>query len=314
MQKRTLLSLAAVTVFIILAFIFLKGHIAEFKNIFNINLKYVALILILSTVNTFIRSVKFKILLKLYGVNLVFKEWFGLTYITALWNYLTPFRAGMSVMAIYLKKKHNLPYTSSVSLTGILYLAQFFIFGLIGIFLAYKAPISEEFRYSIILVFTIIFLVSILMLFFIPLPIRINIRILKHLANSISEFKKARNFSFMLKMIVLDVFRMVVMAFSFYFAFKAFNFNAPIYGCMLLAIFLALSLAISLTPMGLGVNESLIIITSKLMGADVVTGTFVAALDRAVSIIVVFILAPIFSYLIFKKDRISKKVYNPIKA
>ena len=59
--------------------------------------------------------------------------------------------------------------------------------------------------------------------------------------------------------------------------------------------------------MGLGIKDSIIIISSKLIGADILTGVFVAVLDRAVGIILTFILSPIFSYLILKKE---KKMLN----
>lgn len=304
--KKEFISHALLLVFIILGFIFLRKHVHELKNILQVNLWYVVIIFLLKILATLIRGLRLKTLTKVYGLNLRFKEWFGLTIMTTFGNYLSPFRAGGTAMAVYLKKKYNFPYTYSVSLTGVLYLVQFFLLGLLGLFLIFFTSFPEKFKYGAILFFAIIFSISIFLLFIIPLPITINVKILKHLANGFSEFRRVRNFPFMIRMIFLDASRITVVALSIYFAFKAYNFNASFYNCVILTIFEALSLIISLTPMGLGVYESIVIITSKLMGANILTGTFVAALDRAISILAIFVLVPIFSYLLFKKRKPQK--------
>jgi uncharacterized protein (TIRG00374 family) len=287
----------------IIPFIILLGQISGLKKIFEVSLVSVLLISFLKMVNVFFRGLKLKIATKLYGANLEFKEWFGLNYVVTLGNYLTPFKAGTSAMAVYLKKKYGFPYTFWVSLIGVLFLAQCFIFGLLGFFLVLFLPFLEEFRYGLLIFFIAIFLISMFILFFLPLPIKINIKIIRHIANSISEFKRARNFVFMLKMILLDISRVIALALSIYLAFKAFNFNASFYACIIIVIFLELLLIISLTPMSLGTREAIIILISRLIGADILTGTLVAALDRSLSIVGTLIFAPMFSYLIFKKKK-----------
>lgn len=300
-MKKKILSFAILFALAILGYIFLREHAYQFKNILQVNLKYIAILLPLTMTRPFLKGIRLRTLTKLYGLNLTFKEWFGLTILITFGNYISPFRAGASIMAVYLKKKYKFPYTFSVSLTGTLYLATFLLFGLLGIFLTFLITLPEEFKYGLILFFIILVLVSIFLLFFLPSPIRTNIRVLKHLANSISEFRRVRNFSFMFKIMVIDFLRAIALASAFYLIFMAFNFKAPFYACVLMAIISELSIIISLTPMGLGIRESIIIITSKLIGADILTGTFVAALDRAIAIILLLFFTPICSYFLFKK-------------
>ena len=302
-MKKKIIPFIILLVFAILGYIFLRGQISELKKIFEVSIIYVLLISLMKMVNVFFRGLKIKIATKLYGANLEFKEWFGLNYVATLWNYLTPFKAGTSAMAVYLKKKYSLPYTFWVSLVGVLFIAQCLIFGLLGFFLVLFLPFLKELRYGLIIFFIAIFLISMFILFFLPLPIKVNIKIIRHIANSISEFKRARNFSFILKMILLDILRVIALASSIYFVFKAFNFNASFCACMILVIFLELSIVINLTPMSLGTREAIIIIISRLMGADISIGVLVAALDRSLSIGGTLIFAPIFSYLIFKKKK-----------
>lgn len=302
-MKKKIIPFIILLFFAILGYIFLRGQISELKKIFEVSLISVLLISFLKMINVFFRGLKLKIATKLYGVNLEFKEWLGINYVAALGNYLTPFKAGTSAMAVYLKKKYGLPYTFWVSIIGVIFLVQCFIFGLLGFFLVLFLPFLEEFRYGMLIFFIAIFLISMLVLFFLPLPIKINIKIIRHIANSISEFKRARNFIFILKMILLDISRIIALALSIYLAFKAFNFNASFYACIVIVILLELLLIISLTPMSLGTREAIIIIISRLIGADILTGTLVAALDRGLSIAGILIFAPIFSYLIFKKKK-----------
>lgn len=302
-MKKKIIPFIILLFFAILGYIFLKGHVNEFKNILQVNLKYVAVLFFLTLLSPLLKGLRLKMITQRYGLNLAFKEWFGLTILTSVGNYLSPFRAGGTAMAVYLKKRYKFPYTFTVSLTGTLYLIQFFIFGLLGFFLTVFTPFPKNIKLGVMFFFVIIFLISIFMIFFIPLPIRTDKKLLKHLANAISEFRRVRDLSFTLKSVFIDVLRVLVDASTFYLAFKAFNSTAPFTACALMSIFSGLSLIISLTPMGLGVQESSVVLTSKFVGANVLTSTFVAALDRVITIIIIFSLAPIFSYLIFKKQK-----------
>lgn len=301
-MKNKILSFIILLVFAILAYIILQGRINELKNIFQINLKYLIFLFFLTLFRPFLKGLRLKIMMERYDIRLLFKEWFGLTILTVFGNYITPFRAGVSARAVYLKKKHKFSYTSSVSLIGALYLTHIFISCLIGFFLIFFIPFPDNFKSIIMGFFLTLFLISTFILFFIPLPIRMNMKIFKYLTNALSEFRKIRDIPFMLKIILVDVSRLIIEAIFFYSAFKAFGFNALFAACMLMVVFSNLSLILSVTPVGLGVKEALIILTSKLIGADVLIGTFVAVLHRGIAIIIILFLAPIFGYLLLRKE------------
>lgn len=306
-MKRKILSILALVGFAILGVIFLKGRTDELIKILEVDLKYVLIIFILVILSSLFNGHKLKMLIQGYGVKLKFKEAWGLQIVTLFWNCLTPFKGGLSARAIYLKKKYSFPYTFSVSITGVAYLIDFLIYGLFGIIFSFFLPVSNEIKYSLLTFFTIIFLSSIFILFFLPLP-KTNIRILKYVVKSIDEFKHVRKeYLLLFKLSLNTIARLSIITLRFYFAFLAFNFTVSFYVCIVIALFAGLAMVISITPMNLGFRESVVIISSKLFGTGALLGTFVAVLDRAVAMIWIFIAASIFSYILAKDFKIKKE-------
>ena len=56
------------------------------------------------------------------GIRLRFGEWFGLSAMTAMGNYLIAFRGGAAIRGVYLKSKYHFPYSLFLSTVASLYL------------------------------------------------------------------------------------------------------------------------------------------------------------------------------------------------
>lgn len=306
MKAKKILSWLVLVVLIIIGTVFLKNNLNELKNVFNVHMGFVFLILLTVLLRTIFNGLKLKILIGLYGIKLKAKEWFGLQIGSILGNYLIPLKGGVSLRSIYLKKKYNFKYTYSVGIVGMASLVDILVLGILGFVFSLFFPLIG-FKYGLIYFFGIISLVSIYFLFFLPLPIKWNVKLLKHVANSISEFRRLRGESKLLfKIVLLSLGRLFTNAFAFYFAFLAYGFAPTFYECIMMRIMVALSLIVSITPMNLGVQEALIVISSGIIGSDVMTGAFVAALYRATSIVFVFIVGSVFSFILLKS--MKKKV------
>lgn len=312
MKKINILSILILIGFVVVGAIFLKGHTSELKKILEINLMYTIPIFILVILISLFNAYKLIDLLKVYGIKLELKEAWGLQMTALFWNSLIPFQGGLPARAVYLKKKYGLPYTSSASIIGIAYLTDFLIFGLLGIIFSIFIPVPNEIKYSLLIFFGMILLGSGSVLFFLPSNIKTDVKVLKYIIRSVQELRRIRTeYSLLFKLSLNCICRLSMGALKFYFLFYAFNAVLPFYSGMIINLFQAVALVISITPMDLGFRESVVVAGSKLLGIGALLGTFVAVLDRAITMLWVFISAPIFSYILSKNFKIQK-AYKPI--
>lgn len=311
-MKKKVLSIIALLGFSVLGFLFLKGRTHELAKVLEVDLRYVFVLLLLTALSSLLNGHKLKMLIQTYGVNLKFGEWWGIQMMTLFWNDLTPFKGGLSARAVYLKKKYSLSYTRSVSITGIAYLTDFLVFGAAGVILSLFLPVAYEVKYLVLTLFLTVFLGSVFVMFFVPLPIKLNIKLLRHIANSINEIKSTRtNYQLIAKLGINCMLRWLTGALKLYFAFLALGSIVSIYTCLMIDLFIGIAMIISITPMNLGFRESVVVISSKLFGTGTVVGALVAALDRAVGLIWVFVLTPFFGSIMFHDFKYFKK--NPEK-
>ena len=94
---------------------------------------------------------------------------------------------------------------------------------------------------------------------------------------------------------------------GFILAFKTFGIDIPISSALLLASLANLSLLIAITPANLGVAEAVTIFTALAVGISVPQSLAVSLLNRAVQMLVLFVLGPIFSYNLLKKANHNKQ-------
>lgn len=309
MKKRKILPILILIGFIILGIIFLKRHTHELVRILDVDLRYVAIIAVLVVLQSLLRGYKSKILMDIYGIKLKFKEWWGLEIMTEAGNNIIPFKGGTSVRAVYFKKKYQFPYTFFASMTGLSYLIDFLGLGVLGVLVSFFLNVQNEIKYSLLIFFMIISLVSSFILFFIPLPLNVNIRILKHVATSINELRCIRTKYFALFGLSLNfLLRCFATVTRLYLCFLAFGLSLSFYSCFVMGLFIGVSNVISITPMNLGFRESIIIVSAKLFSISPLLGAFVAILDRVIASLLVFITAPTISYLLLNDFKTKKNI------
>ena len=72
----------------------------------------IALDLLYCTINGYVGFLT----LNAFNIKQPFKEWFGLSFVNTLFNYLLPFKVGTVVKATYLKKKYDFAISHSASI------------------------------------------------------------------------------------------------------------------------------------------------------------------------------------------------------
>lgn len=313
-MKKKILSALILVALIILVVFYLKDRVHELKSIFEVNLIYILLILFSLLMTILCDGLKFKVLMDFYDINLKFKEWYGLPNVATFLNYLSPFRAGLSVRAIYLKKKYNFPYTISASTIGMTGIVSLLCYGLLGIVLSFIIQIPFNYKVGFIIFFASTFLIIAAVLFLLPLIPKTNIKILNYVIKSIHELKHIRsNKEVVSKLVVLDMIRLCFYSLRIYFAFKAYNVTVPVFNCFMAGIFATFSYILAITPMGLGVRESLIILVARLSGVSTLFGLYAGILSRVIPLVSYFILGPIFSFMLVKKFWFKSDQSIPVK-
>ncbi len=308
MKKKDFLLIIVLVIFAVLGFVFLKDRVDQFKKIFEINLYYAIPIFLLAVISFIFRGQKLRMLMEHHGIKVGILEYTAIQTLTQFWNYLTPFKGGMSARAIYMKKRYKFPYTSSLSLVGTSYFIDFLFFSLMGLVITLFAPIQESVRYSLLTFFVLLISGSIFVLFFFPkIHLKTNIKILKHILKSIEEFRKIRHkYSLVLKIGLNCILRVLTTSTRYFFIFYAYQYQMPFYACIIIVIFSALANLISITPMSLGFKESAVLLSTKFFQGSAVMGVIVSLIDRVFMMLWVFISAPFFSYILFRKFTFSK--------
>ena len=237
------------------------------------------------------------------GLRLKAMEGYGLAIITGFYNLITPFRGGMAVRAIYLKKKYRFTYTNFLATLAASYVLIFFVASLLGLLsvgLIYLK--TEMINWFIITLFTGIFLFLSFIILFSPTLPQTRYNWINRFINVINGWNIIRkNKQAIIGITLISIFQILLGALSLYLEFKVFGMDLSISAAIFLAAMGSLSLLISITPGGLGISEAIIVFSASTLGITPIQSLSAALAGRLVSVIVLFILGPIFSYLLIKR-------------
>jgi uncharacterized membrane protein YbhN (UPF0104 family) len=103
--------------------------------------------------------------------------------------------------------------------------------------------------------------------------------------------------------LVLAVVQLFILAGMLKLQFLVFGITVSYYSCLLLVSIGIFGLIIAVTPAGLGISEAILVFSAATIGITPTESLSVALLGRAVSFVVLFVLGPIFSYLLVKNKR-----------
>jgi len=247
------------------------------------------------------------LLARKFGVKLDLTEWFGLAMVTAMGNYLTPFYGGMFSRAVYLKQRHSLPYSSFLSVFTASYLIGFTWIGLVGIAGILLVGWQTQIFYWNLLAFFCIVSASTLFLMFGPhVKMRTGGRIGKAIANALDGWDLIRrDFVLIAKLSGLGVVNLLTIALGVYVSYYALGSQVSFGVVLLIAMMATFSLFVGITPGNLGIQEAIISLSSAYLGVGFNVGILASLLLRAVTLLIVFSLGPVFSYILTHKAAVS---------
>jgi uncharacterized protein (TIRG00374 family) len=274
-----------------------------------------------------------KVIVRSFGIDLRFLEWFGLSAVSAMGNYLTPFRGGAAIRAVYLKSRYDLSYPLFMSTLTILYIltlstsAAFGLLASLGLYL-----LSGLFRGILASLFLLLLLSPALVLLLtkvMPVPgtpwrERNNARarhdrgivawILRGMDQLIEILRRivtgwqviSSDSRTLASLFGASMFNAGVTLFMIHFSFAAFGAQLPFLESLVLSNVFMLSSMIPITPSGLGVAEIAVVMISQGFIGDDTLSALSAGLNRSVMIFSSLILGIPFGWILGRNSVTSK--------
>lgn len=301
--KSKSISLIILVSLIFWAAMYVRNHIGEFGIIFNLSFKYFVILLFLSLLQIFLVGLFTKVITGTFGIGLESREWFGLSVVTSLANYLLPFKGGVGLRGAYLKKYHDFPYThflTALVATSIIILFVNSGMGMVGMCLAYAH--HKIFNWIVFATLGTFFFLFLAIIVFSPKLPQFGSNFLNRISSAINtwhEMKRTTPVVFKILLIALlhAFFNILIISF----AFSSFSLKVSLTQAMVISSLSVLSIFIGITPGSLGINEAVIVFSSRLFQITTPQGLLVATLTRVVTLFWVFTLGPIFSYILISR-------------
>lgn len=133
MNKKRIFQILVLIILIVWFAVYFYQNIDDFKQLKIINAVYFVPLCIFFILFLINNGLILKYFLESFKIKLEFKEWFGLSVITTMGNYLTPFRGGAVARAVYLKKIHQFSYSYFLSTLAGIYIVIFLVYSFIGL-------------------------------------------------------------------------------------------------------------------------------------------------------------------------------------
>ncbi len=288
---------------------YIYRHIGDFKQLALVNPIFILYLVLITLILAFVNGLVLKYTLIPFNIKMKFKEWFGLAAITTFYNTITPFRGGMVAKAVYLKKKYKFAYTDFLSNYSGIYVINFLASGLLGMismWFLYKE--FSQFNIIVFIIFLAFFLPSLAVIIFSPDLKDTNNTLWNRIIRLINGWNKLRkNRLVVFQVTLITIVQLALGAVSSIIAYHVFGINLTLSQAFFLVSIGTIAGAFSITPGSLGFAEAVAVFSALVIGITPAQSLTVAIFSRAISTIVIFILGPIFSYILLKNNPKNEK-------
>lgn len=258
---------------------------------------------ILSFLILLMNGVLNKVLINKFGIDLSFREWFGLSVVSTLGNILTPFRGGLALNAMYLNKKYSFRYSKYAALTSGAYVIIFWINSILGLLACWYIKCA----YGILNWY--VFGVFLMFALFLSLIIFLKPKFKGFKNSYTSKYLDALNDwqlvcdqkNVFIKLILINMITIVILIFINYFEFAAFGAHINLIKLLFISVFGTFSLLISITPANFGFKEAFTIFSGVIIGLAIPQIIIVSVLDRLINFGLSFVFGVPFSLYLQRK-------------
>jgi len=296
--NKTSASLFILALFLIGVYLFIAKF--DFSKITHITAMQSIVLIGIAFFNLVAQGAIYKYSIKVFGINLSFKEWFGAINITLFANYIIPF-SGFGFRAYYLKKKYKFSYIDfSSSLIAIL-LVEMFVFSSLGV-IAFH--LSEYSIWSNVFYMSLIIIMLSSALFFIPKFIELLEKVLGFLklkivlSGWVQFLKSGKELSgIFIYTIISVIFFILLFYISIYIITGLYDLKVAI----LMAVAGNLGMYLRITPAAIGTFEGGIVLIGFFFGIGMNECLLISICIRLAFLPLFFIFGPIYSWLFLGK-------------
>ena len=301
---KSILSAILLLAIIMLFAWYIYRHAADFKQLKIVNPIFIIILAIITLLSSTFNGMITDFLVSAFKIKLKFKEWFGLSVITTFYNTITPFRGGMAARAIYLKHKHKFSYTNFLASLAGTYAMSFLIvsfFGLISLYFIYKQ--MAIFNPVVLAIFLVFFVPLLAIVIFSPKFPETKSKLINRfisVMNGWNLIHKQRKL--VVTVAIIATIQLFLGAFGAMVSYYLFAIHISLAQAIFISVFGSFAILISITPAGLGITETISVFSALVIGITPAQSLTVAILNRAVTMLIIFTLGPIFSYTLLKHN------------
>lgn len=247
-----------------------------------------------------------KYILRPFNKDLPLRETTYIALITSVGNFFAPAGAGLAFRAVYLKKKHHVPYGDYIPILTGNYLIVFLVnsfFGLVALVML-RSRTSSHYR-LLVVTFAGLMLFS-LALAFIKIPSSVMTKLknksLVRIANLLQKvaqgWERITNDKKLLgQLAAITTSQLFLTVGITWLIIHSLHLSAELGALLLFAVISSLSLFLNITPANLGIKEALYIFWGGVLGFSATQIISIALIDRGVMFIIMLV-----SYLVLRSS------------
>ena len=235
-----------------------------------------------------------KFILRPFGKFISLLESFYVSLISSVGNFFAPVGAGFGFRAIYLKKRHGLPYGQYISTLSGNYIVVFLVNSFFGLVALYLLRARANHPYDVLLVaFAITFIFSVVLsIVKIPhLKSTFGGKYLSRFINNLHTVTDGWNHiiahrRLILQLVSLTTFNFFVSVLVTFSIIKSLHLGVGLPALFLFAALNSMSTFINITPANLGIKEAIYLFSGSVLGFSTSQILSIALIDRGVQFFV----------------------------
>lgn len=274
------------------------------KTFINIDFAWLLLLVPLHTIVLILNGFSFRELCIPFDYRLKWQDWMGLSFIANFVNQLLPYRPGLLIRYLYLKKKYQMPldiYAWTTIAYLVIIVSVSALFSTLGWWLGKLFIIEPKYIFLISFIFftTIGLGVILKKITYVERLPTSSIQNIIH--NMILSFRRiTHSFSALLFAIGSMLISHLLISIIFYCSFCALATPVNFYHCMFISGILYLASIVPITAANIGIAESLAGFLTQIIYQDFGIGFSAAAIFRVSQWIPTFVLGSLFSFILMK--------------
>ncbi|MEW5757051.1 MAG: lysylphosphatidylglycerol synthase domain-containing protein [Pseudomonadota bacterium] len=276
---------------LLLAVVLIAIQYVDFSSVWNVSAVYLAAVTLVALAANIARFYTLKLALLRRAIDLGWREWLSLGVYSSLLNLFLPLSAGLSIKAIYLKRKYRFRYADFIGTHSAITLLQVYFLVLVG---GLSGLMSGKINdLATILIVALVLAAMSAPFFFAHERIRSESKLIQALLDIYTSFLVlAKDLRFVAEVLVNMGVILVFTCLAFYFSFGGLGVALGLPDAMLIAVAVSLLSLVNITPGNIGVQEFVVAFIGQALGGDFDSAFVAMLLIRAMSIVGFFLLMP----------------------